>query len=181
MRIGSSNLEDMMNSTVDVMDPSSYMKQRVDDQLKYYEKAANRAKKAYNVTQTAIIVLGLLVPVAVNVPVEWGNGTNPLDISLHIKVLVTVMSLSLAILNGIANFKKYGDLWLSYRMTEELLKHEKFMFQTRTGKYGNPDTAFSEFVQFIESILSAEHNKFRSLVEEARRPAGKTPQPAAAK
>lgn len=166
-----------MDSIVEVMDTTSYLKQRVDAQLNYYEKAANRAKKAYTRTQIAIIILGLLVPVIVNLPDTVGN----IDISLHIKVLVTVMSLTLAVLNGIANFKKYGDLWLSYRMTEELLKHEKFLFQTRAGKYEDPETAFSEFVQSIESLLSVEHNKFRSLVEESPRPAGKAPTSATAK
>lgn len=162
-----------MKSRVDTMEPDSYLTQRVDDQLSYYEQSANRAKKAHNRTQMAIIVLGLLVPVMVNIPVEWGSDGQLLDISVPMQILITVTSLALAVLNGVANFKKFGDLWLSYRMTEELLKHEKFMFQTRSGKYGIPETAFSEFVQSIESLLSVEHNKFRSLIEESRRPAGK--------
>jgi len=80
------------------------------------------------------------------------------------------MSLSLAGLNGLLNFRKYGDLWLSYRMTEEFLKHEKYLFLTFSGKYSDEKLAFPAFVESIEGIVSTEHSKFRSLIEEARRP-----------
>ncbi len=159
-----------MITATNQMDPASYLKERVEDQLSYYEKAANKAKRAYTRIQITIIVLGLLVPVVVNIPSEWGNGIN---LDIPIRIAVTIMSLALAILNGILNFRKYGDLWLSYRMTEELLKHEKFLYLTRAGKYSEAETAYSEFAQSIESILSAEHNKFRSLIEDEKRPASK--------
>ena len=157
-----------MNANIKHMDAESYLEQRVDDQLAFYEKAANKSKRTYSGMQISVIVLGLLVPVVVNIPSEWGDG---LDMSLPIKIAVTVMSLSLAVLNGVLNFKKYGDLWLSYRMTEELLKHEKYLFLTGSAKYKNPESSFPKFVQTIESIISAEHNKFRSLIEDAKRPA----------
>ncbi len=158
-----------MSTVINKMDPANYLEERVEDQLRYYEKSANKAKRVYTRIQIAIIVLGLLVPVVVNIPTDWNNGV---ELDLAIRIAVTIMSLALAILNGVSNFRKYGDLWLSYRMTEELLKHEKFLFLARAGKYSEAETAYSEFAQTIESILSAEHNKFRSLVEDAKRPAG---------
>jgi hypothetical protein len=117
--------------------------------------------------QSAVIVLGLSVPVAVNLPTEWGAN---MDISLEMKILVTLMSLTVAILNGLLNFSKHGNMWLSYRMTEELLKREKFMYLSAAGKYSHKPTAFTEFVTTVESIISAEHNKFRTLLEDAKRP-----------
>ncbi len=158
-----------MNANIEHMDAATYLEQRVDDQLTYYEKAANTTKQTYTRMQTSIIVLGLLVPVIINIPSSWGG----VDITLPIRITVTVMSLALAMLNGLLNFKKYGDLWLSYRMTEELLKHEKFLFLTGSARYGKADSSFPEFVQTVESIISAEHNKFRSLIEDAKRPAGR--------
>ena len=152
------------------MDIEKYMTDRVDHQLKYYENAANKAKKTHVRMQTSIIVLGLLVPVVINLPSEWG----PLgDVQALIKGAVTVLSLTLAMLTGLANFRKNGDLWLTFRRTEELLKHEKYLFLTDSGPYYNNEKAANDFVETIESIISAEHNKFRTLVEASKRPAGK--------
>ena len=149
------------------MNIDTYLADRVDYQLSYYESEANKAKKIHIKTQNTIIILGLLVPVVVNLPAEWGGG---FDARLYIQISVTVMSLLLAILNGLSNFRKYGDLWLSYRMTEELIKHEKFLFLTSSGEYDEAETASQKFVERIESIISSEHTRFRSLLEEARRP-----------
>jgi hypothetical protein len=149
------------------MDIVKYMDERVEDQLTYYKKAANSAKKKHIFVQTTIIILGLLVPVVINLPNNWGATET---FQAFVKGVVTVLSLSLAILTGISNFRKYGDLWLTYRMTEELIKQEKFLFLTKSGKYLENEFAGNEFVQNIEAIISSEHNKFRTIVEESKRP-----------
>ena len=115
-------------------------------------------------------------PVIVNLPTQLTLPGTTLDLQVPVRVVVTVLSLALAILNGLLNFKKYGELWLQYRMTEELLKHEKFLFLARAGKYGG-EKAFDRLVQTIESLISAERNKFRELVLESRRPAAEQEAP----
>ena len=150
------------------MDIQEYLDDRVKGALGYYEKAANKAKRKHVSMQTAIIILGLLVPVVINLPTEWGTVK---ILEGNLKIVVTVLSLSLAILTGISNFRKYGDLWLTYRMTEELIKQEKFLFLTSSGAYHENKEAPNDFVQKVESIISSEHNKFRSIIEEAKRPA----------
>ncbi len=142
----------------------TYLSERVDGQLDYYEKAANKAKKTHVMMQTTIIILGILVPVVVNFPTDWGQGV---DLGPYVRVLITTLSLILALLTGVANFRKFGDLWLTYRMTEELLKTEKFLFLTSSGKYQSASSPFSQFVQSIEEIVSSEHIKFRSIIEES--------------
>lgn len=153
------------------MDKEVYLKDRVDGQLCYYRRAADRAKKAHVITQTTIIILGILVPVVVNVPTDWGNG---LDVGSYSKILVTILSLTVALLTGIANFRKHGDLWLTYRMTEELLKTEKLLFLTGSGKYEGATNPFSRFVNSVEKIVSSEHIRFRSIIEESSRPSKET-------
>ena len=145
------------------MDRDEYLKERVNDQISYYEKAANKARKKHVGIQTAVIVFALVVPVLVSAESWSGMGA-------ELRVVAIFASLLVAILNGVANFRKYGDLWLSYRMNEEFLKHEKFLFITASGKYEDAKTALSLFVQTVESIISTEHEKFRSLIESATRP-----------
>jgi hypothetical protein len=153
----------MQNYTLNV---ETYLNDRVNGQLDYYEKAANKAKNTHVMIQTTIIILGILVPVVVNIPAQWGT----IDVGPYLRGLITVVSLTLALLTGIANFRKFGDLWLTYRMTEELLKTEKFLFLTGSGKYHSASSPFAQFVQSIEEIVSSEHIKFRSIIEETARP-----------
>jgi len=154
-----------MNET-NFADPNIYLEKRVDDQLSYYQNAANKQKRKFVYTQSTIIILGLLLPVVINLPKDLGS----VDLTLWIQLTTTVMSLSLAILNGMLNFLKFGDLWLSYRMTEEVLKQEKYLFLASAGQYKEKENAYSLFVETVESIISSEHNKFRNLINEARRP-----------
>ena len=153
-------------------DPNIYLEKRVDDQLSYYQNAANKQKRKYVYTQSAIIILGLLVPVIINLPKEISG----VDLSMWIQLTTTILSLSLAVMNGMLNFLKFGDLWLSYRMTEEVLKQEKYLFLASAGKYQDKENAFSQFVETVESIISSEHNKFRNLINEARRPSKDKPE-----
>jgi len=147
------------------MDQDEYLKERLDAQIAFYEKAASRAKSWHMRYQIAIILLGLAVPVVVNLPKEIVPGE-----AGGIKALVTVMSLLLASFTGIANFRKYGELWLTYRATEEQLKHEKFLWLANSGRYRNAEEPFPELVEQIESIISSEHTQFRSIIEESKRP-----------
>ncbi len=138
----------------------------MDDQLNYYEKAANKAKKTHIRIQTVIILLGLFIPVITNLKPEWIPGINGAE---YIKAIITVMALLLASLTGIANFRKFGELWLSYRRTEELLKQEKFLFITSSGRYLNNKNAENDFVQSIETIISSEHNQFHTILENEKK------------
>jgi hypothetical protein len=152
-----------------VLDPQEYIETRVEDQLAYYEKAANRAKAWHVYTQTAIVILGLLVPVVANLQEAY-------FLSAGQKTLViTVLSLLLAVLTGIVNFRKFGDLWLAYRSTEEMLKRELFLFETGAGRYRDNEEAFSDFVETTESIISVEHERFRALIESAKPPGKEAP------
>ena len=73
-------------------------------------------------------------------------------------------------LSGLLSFRKYGELWLSYRATEELLKQEKYLFLTQAGRYADSQSPFKDFAATIEGIISGEHSKFIAMIEEARRP-----------
>ena len=55
-------------------------------------------------------------------------------------------------------------------MTEELLKREKYLYLTNSGDYSEGETALPLFVDRVEQLISVEHNRFQTLVKEARRP-----------
>jgi len=167
-----SRAEDQPVTTIDV---ERYLSGRLEEQINYYEKAASRAKLMHVRLQSGIIVLSVMVPVAVSRPQDWSG---------WLRFLVVAASLLLPAMTGLTSFRKYGETWISYRTTAELLKSEKYLFLTGSGRYrGNPN-AFHDLVEAVEALLIAEHTKFRSAFTEVRQAAGgreETPRHAAEK
>lgn len=146
-----------------MIDAEGYVAGRLEDQIAYYDAAANRAKRTHLRLQTGILVLSVLMPVVVNRPAE-GNA--------WLRYLILALAVLLPAMTGLAAARKYGEMWLSYRMAGELLKNEKYLFLTGSGRYrGNPN-AFQDLVETVESLLSAEQTKFRAFFAEARHTAG---------
>lgn len=145
--------------------PAMYLRNRVDDQITYYEQAANSNKRKRDRLQKTIIILGILIPVITNLSADWFTWVGG---AVFIQATVTLFSVMLAIATGLLNFGKYGDLWLSYRTNEELLKREKLLFQTTTRHYRGLDDEerFAMLVDQVEALLSTEHEKFRALIED---------------
>ena len=56
------------------------------------------------------------------------------------------------------------------------MKQEKYLFLASAGKYQDKENAYSQFVETVETIISSEHNKFRNLINEARRPSKDKPE-----
>lgn len=142
------------------MTEQEYMELRLDSQMQYFSKASRKAKEKNERLQTIAIILGVIVPVVVNLDAEWfalaGIDT--------LKVIITVLSTALAIITGVINFKKYGDLWLTYRITLETLKREKHFYLTASQKYRHSKNAFPLFVENVEKILSAENEQFQATI-----------------
>ena len=151
------------------LDAQGYIDERILDQLSYYSRAASRAKRNHYWAQSLMITMAAVVPVVLNLSYRWQIA----GLSVDPKACATVMSLIVAILGGLTNFRKDGDLWLNFRRTEELLKQEYFLFRTSAGPYRdltNEKERLAELSLRTETLISAEHNKFRSLVEDSRRP-----------
>lgn len=69
------------------MDIETYITERVDDQLTYYKDSATKAKNIHHRMQTTMILLGILIPVVVNLPHNWGDS---IDVSGYIQGTVTL-------------------------------------------------------------------------------------------
>lgn len=58
--------------------------------------------------------------------------------------------------SGLKTFQ-YQELWVSYRVTQELLKPEIYYYQFNVHGYENAPNKESFFVENIERILDTEH------------------------
>ncbi len=144
------------------MNQEEYMKDRVDNQMNYYSRASRSLKQKHTISQITIISLGLIIPVIVNLEGDWFKMIGG---SEFIRITTTILSLILAVFSGIANFLKFGELWITFRSTLEALKREKYFFITSSGKYRNSEAGFHIFVENIEAILSNENAEHKQIIE----------------
>ena len=130
----------------------NYIKERVVDQRRWYEKKATENKQQFMTFQTWIIVLGALIPVIVAcesvLPLlkEYGGP------------VTAIISAAISILAGLDKLKQPQPNWFNYRACEEALKKEEWMYKCKAGPYLTlpAKTADPLFVERIESIISAD-------------------------
>ncbi|RKE10519.1 uncharacterized protein DUF4231 [Catellatospora citrea] len=125
-----------------------YFKQRLDQYLKWYDKKAIQTKKLHFRMRTMAVLGGVVVPVLVNVDFPYA------------RLVTTATSLVVASVVALESLYKYRDQWKNYRSTEQMLMHEKYYFQTRTGVYTGLDdqAAFSALVDRVEDLIAAENS-----------------------
>ncbi len=128
------------------MTADEYIAQRVDVQVAWYSSNGRRAQRKYKTLRIIEIVGAALIPLIAGFLPSIPYG------SLVVATLGVVVSVCAALL-GLGH---YQENWAEYRTTAESLKHQKYLFLTRSAPY-DTDKAFSLFVQCIEGLASKEN------------------------
>lgn len=135
--------------------PAIYLERRVDQNIKWYDGKAVRMKDRYLWMRGFSVIAGGLVPVIVNIPTT---------VSFHgvslTNAFVTVISLMVVIVVSLESVFHYREQWKNYRSTEQLLRHEKFLFSSRVGVYqtSTDEEAFKLLVQRVEEAIAIENS-----------------------
>lgn len=130
-----------------------YMIQRVDDQIQWYDSQSQKAQKFYKRLQIAELVLAALVPILAPYA-KYGICA----------CIIASCGSGVVVLNGISKLNRYHENWIQYRTTSELLKSEKFLFQTKAGPYSSqPESTEKIFIHNIENLISSENNQWKNL------------------
>jgi hypothetical protein len=127
------------------MEAESYLKERVNDQIEWYEQRSSFAKRGYY----GIMIIEMVVALSITV------GT-ALDIS---NVILSILGALILFLTGCRNLFKFHENWISYRTTAESLKHEKFLYLTDSDSHSDP-TSLGSFVGNIEALISKENSNW---------------------
>lgn len=147
-----------------------YITERLDNQINWYDKKSINAQKWFKRLKYVEIFLSLLTTLlgaytaTVIFIIELPKEAFPVTIGI-------IIGLSGAVLSGIhfsQSLEKYHENWISYRQTCELLKHEKYLFLTRSGGYLNNANAFNDLVERCESIISSENIDWAQLHQQER-------------
>lgn len=131
------------------MTPEEYLKDRVEDQIIWYDRKSGSNKMWFIILQITTLVVSASVPVfAIFSSDMWA------------RVTVAILGSATAITTGIVSLYQFREHWIEYRTTAESLKHEKYMYQTNSGPYVG-DGAFSVLVERVEALVSQENTAWQ--------------------
>jgi len=123
-----------------------YIKNRLDDQIRWYSSKATENKSRYYLFQIMLIVVTALIPII-----------NVIDFApIQTRVVSSILGGIALGVTSILQLKKHHENWIMYRSTEEALKKEKYTFENNAGAYAglNTDKKRVMLVEKAESIIS---------------------------
>lgn len=129
------------------MTQDEYLKDRLDDQINWYSRKSQRNQKYFKVLRVIEVVFASTIPVLV---------TQIAPETSLLKIIVGSMAVCVAVASGLVSLYKFQENWIEYRTTAETLKHEKFLFLTKSSPYDG-EGSFHALVQCVESLLSKEN------------------------
>ena len=133
-------------------DKDNYIKDRLEEQQKWYERKASENKTKHHILQIVIIASGALIPIINSIPYS----------DIEVRIISSILGGIVIVITGMIQLKKYQENWIQYRTTEEILKKEKFLYLNSAGEYSNLDEEEKHqlLVERIESVISNQNVNF---------------------
>ena len=136
------------------MDMQEYVRQRVDDQIRWYSGKSTSNKRWYTVLQTIEIILAALIPFLVG----YTKTTN------WAAIITGSFGVVITVIESVSKLNKFHENWIYYRTTSELLKHQKQLYLSHSSPYNETvDTVDNIFVKNIEQIISSENGQWKTI------------------
>lgn len=129
------------------MNEEEYISSRVDDQIGWYDRKSQSAQCWFKWLRGAEILAASVIPLIA------GFAKAPFPVTL----VVGILGASIAIISAAISLNQFQENWTEYRTTCESLKHEKFLYLTKTEPY-QEEEPFRLFVQRVESLISKENS-----------------------
>jgi hypothetical protein len=137
------------------MDQNEYLKSRVDNQIDWYDKKSRSNQMGYKVARIVEIAC------AVSIPFVMGCVS---DSTLALKMIGGTLGVIVAFISGFLGLYQFQSNWIEYRTTCESLRHQKYLFLTKTRPYNGKD-AYPVFVATVESLISKENTNWAQVIK----------------
>lgn len=131
---------------------AAYIDERLEHQISWYDGKSARCQQLYKRIKRTEIILATAIPVLAGL----------VDSCPIIAYLLGILGGTIAVLEGYLSIGKYHENWIDYRSICETLRHEKYMYLTKTGVYKTEDS-FELLVERIESVISKENVNWANL------------------
>lgn len=130
----------------------AYFEERLEDQICWYDKKSISSQNLYKRLKGIVIILSASIPLFVGFISDFKLWAT----------IVSVIGVIIVVIEGWLGLTKYHENWIEYRSICETLRHEKYMYLTRTGVY-DIDNPFKLLVERVENIISKENVNWASL------------------
>ncbi len=153
----------MMNTQVRPVltnEPKDPTKERLDDQIGWYNRKSQTAQHRYKTLKLAQVIIAALIPLMSAFPIPQPQ----------FKWITAVLGLVVLVIEAVQQVNQDQQNWIAYRSTCEALKHEKYLYLAGAGPYANAEGAEKRLVLLadrIEGLISQEHAKWVSVQEQA--------------
>lgn len=139
------------------MDQEEYLKERLEDQINWYDRKSVQNQKWLKLLQVVSILAAATIPFLTGYITET---------TVILKLSVSFLGLAVATITAIIGLYKFQENWLEYRTTCESLKHEKYLFLTESEPYDTGDS-FNLLVERAEGLISKENTAWnRNMIKE---------------
>ncbi|KYG35327.1 hypothetical protein AZF04_00910 [Alkalihalobacillus trypoxylicola] len=134
------------------MSEEKYIQERLDDQINWYDSKSMVAQKIYKRSKIFVIILSASIPLLIGLIPDFK----------FIVILVSLIGVTITGIEAWLGLSKYHENWIEYRSICETLRHEKYMYLTKTGVY-DTEIPFKALVERVESIISKENVNWANL------------------
>ncbi|MBP2644402.1 MAG: hypothetical protein H6Q67_2289 [Firmicutes bacterium] len=128
----------------------AYLQERLEHQIRWYDQKSRTCQKTYKIMKLFELLLSSSIPLIIGFFPSYCEA----------KFLVSLFGATLAIFTGIHGLYNFHERWIQYRFVCEALRHEKYLFVNRCGRYKDKENPLGLFVERIEAILSQENTKW---------------------
>lgn len=146
--------------TVSLMSDEEYINERLVSQMDWYDRKSSENKKKYKRIKRTESVIAALIPVVITFGAFKVIQEN--DLGVYLQVIAALAGVALVIMNSFLELDEHYKLWKEYRVTCEMMRHERYMYMTRSEPYDEGD-AFPLLVEKIEAILNSETQRWKQI------------------
>ena len=131
-----------------LIEDNDYINQRLCNQIDWYSDKSTSNKRLYYGFQGAVLVFAATIPILACFAFQ----------NRCVAITIGILAAIVVCLEGISKMCKFHENWIQYRFVSELLKHEKYLYLTKTAPYDSDRSeAFNYLVERSERIISSEN------------------------
>jgi len=136
------------------MNEEEYLKNRLDDQIDWYDRKSSQNQKSFKRLQFILIIAAASIPFI----------SGYVDDLYYLQYLLGGIGVVIAAITGMLSLYKFQENWTAYRTTCESLRHEKYLYLTKTDPYRGKN-AFNLLVQRVEMLISKENSSWGEIMK----------------
>jgi len=134
------------------MDADKYLKERVDDQIGWYDRKSQSNQHWFKRLRVAEVICAAAIPFLSGYIHVY---------QMQITLIVGALGLIVACIAGLLGLYQFQENWIEYRTTCESLKKEKYLFLTCSDPYDCEDEERLQLlVHRVETLISKENTNW---------------------